>query len=49
MAKGSISVSLDTDLIAWVDKQVELKKYQSRSHAIRKAIENLKKKSGGEP
>jgi Arc/MetJ-type ribon-helix-helix transcriptional regulator len=40
--KVNISVSLEKDLIAWMDSQVETGKYRNRSHLAELAINKLK-------
>lgn len=32
--KPIISVSIDPDILSWIDKEVEEKRFASRSHAI---------------
>lgn len=34
MARHPISITLPTECIEWIDKQVESRKYHNRSHAI---------------
>ncbi len=40
--KEKLSVSIDSDLLEWVDKQVNSKRFASRSHAIEFALTELK-------
>jgi Arc/MetJ-type ribon-helix-helix transcriptional regulator len=42
MAKVKITVTIDPDLVAWIDEQVERKIYSSRSHAIQKCVYEAK-------
>jgi Arc/MetJ-type ribon-helix-helix transcriptional regulator len=42
--KENISVSLEKDLIKWLDEQAATGKYRNRSHVIEYAINELKKK-----
>lgn len=36
--KQSISVTIDKELVEWIDKQVETKKYRNRSHLVELAL-----------
>jgi Arc/MetJ-type ribon-helix-helix transcriptional regulator len=40
--KVKTSVALDSDLLAWIDRQIETKRYASRTHCIEYAIMKLK-------
>ena len=42
--KENISVSLEKDIIIWLDKQAETGKFRNRSHVIEYAINELKKR-----
>jgi Arc/MetJ-type ribon-helix-helix transcriptional regulator len=42
--KENISVSLEKDLITWLDKQAETGRFRNRSHVIEYAINELKKR-----
>ncbi|MCP8313336.1 MAG: hypothetical protein H3Z53_03035 [archaeon] len=44
MAKLKFSISIDPQLVDWVDKQIEFKRFSSRSHAIEYALQQLKEK-----
>jgi Arc/MetJ-type ribon-helix-helix transcriptional regulator len=41
--KKKISVSIDEDLLAWVDAEIEKKTFASISHAINLSLNELKK------
>jgi Arc/MetJ-type ribon-helix-helix transcriptional regulator len=41
--RGTISVTLPPDVLAWLDKKVEDRTYSSRSFAIEKAVLKLMK------
>jgi Arc/MetJ-type ribon-helix-helix transcriptional regulator len=41
-SKPKISVSLDQDLIDWIDEEIKTKRFASRSHAIQRALTLLK-------
>jgi Arc/MetJ-type ribon-helix-helix transcriptional regulator len=36
--KQSVSVTVDKDLVAWIDKQVSSQKYRNRSHLVELAL-----------
>ena len=40
--KLKTSVSLERDLLEWVDKMVEAKRFASRTHAIEYALQRLR-------
>jgi Arc/MetJ-type ribon-helix-helix transcriptional regulator len=40
--KENISVSLEKDLITWMDEQVKTGKYRNRSHLTEYAVNKLK-------
>ena len=42
--KKKTSVSLDRELLSWVEKKVREKKFASVTHAVEYALEELKKK-----
>ena len=42
MPKKRLQVTVRKDLVDWMDKEVELGKYASRSHAIDRALIKLK-------
>lgn len=42
--KENISVSLEKDMIAWADKQVEGGRFRNRSHLVEYALGELKKR-----
>lgn len=44
MAKKKTSVSLDDELLLWVEKKIKEKKFASVSHAVAYALEELKKR-----
>jgi Arc/MetJ-type ribon-helix-helix transcriptional regulator len=41
MPKVRIQVTIRDDIVKWMDKQVETRKYASRSHAIEYAVLQL--------
>ena len=45
--KDKISVSLDTELITWVDSMIGKRVFASRSHAIEVALQRLKERTKG--
>ena len=36
--KQSISVTVDKELVDWIDKQVETQRYRNRSHLVELAV-----------
>jgi Arc/MetJ-type ribon-helix-helix transcriptional regulator len=42
--KEKISVTVESDLIKWVDANVETQRFRNRSHAFELALMELKKK-----
>jgi len=36
--KQSISVTVDKELVEWIDKQVETQRFRNRSHAVEVAL-----------
>jgi Arc/MetJ-type ribon-helix-helix transcriptional regulator len=40
--KLKTSIALDTDLLKWIDKQIESKRFANRTHAIEYALQRLK-------
>ncbi|MCH7647351.1 MAG: ribbon-helix-helix protein, CopG family [Thaumarchaeota archaeon] len=43
--KEKFSVSVDDDLLKWLDSEIKDKRFASRSHGIEFALNELKKKS----
>ena len=41
--KPAVNVTIDQDLVKWVDRKVQEKKYASRSHAVNVALTELRK------
>jgi Arc/MetJ-type ribon-helix-helix transcriptional regulator len=41
--KVKTSVTVDDELLKWIDKEIQSKRFASRTHAIEYAIEQLKK------
>ena len=41
--KIKTSVAMDEDLLKWIDRQIQTRRFASRSHAIEFAVEQLKK------
>jgi Arc/MetJ-type ribon-helix-helix transcriptional regulator len=44
LAKKKTSVSLDDELLLWIEKKIKEKKFASVSHAVEYALEELKKR-----
>jgi Arc/MetJ-type ribon-helix-helix transcriptional regulator len=36
--KQSISVTVEKDLVSWIDRQVETQRYRNRSHLVELAL-----------
>lgn len=47
MAKDRICVTIDRDLLGWVDGMIEEKVFASRSHAVEYALKQLMEDSRG--
>lgn len=43
--KIKISVSVDEDLLKWVDDEIKVKRFANRSHAFENALQRLKNKA----
>ncbi len=43
--KLKTSIALDRDLIDWIDKMIETKRFANRSHAIEYALQKLRESS----
>ena len=43
LTKKKTSVSLDDDLLAWIQSKIKTKKFSSVSHAIEYALEKLRR------
>jgi Arc/MetJ-type ribon-helix-helix transcriptional regulator len=43
--KKTISISIDEDLIKWIEAQVEAKRFAHKSHAFEYAIEKLRREA----
>lgn len=43
--KLKTSVALDSELLKWVDSQIERKRFATRTHAIEYALQRLKEQS----
>lgn len=43
--KEKFSVSVDDNLLKWLDAEIKDKRFESRSHGIEFALNELKKKS----
>jgi len=41
--KAKISVSIDTELVKWIENQVATQKFRNKSHVVEVALLNLKK------
>jgi len=44
LAKKKTSVTLSEELLSWVGKEIEAKRFASVSHAVEYALEELRKK-----
>jgi Arc/MetJ-type ribon-helix-helix transcriptional regulator len=42
--KRKTSIALDEDLLTWIDKLVESKRFANRTHAIEYALQRLKER-----
>jgi len=40
--KVKVTASMDGDLVDWMDKQIEKRRFATRTHALEDAIDNLK-------
>lgn len=45
LAKTKISITLDGDLIKWLDSQIKQKRFANRSHGIEFALSQLRESS----
>ncbi len=43
MAKEKISISVEKELLNWIDREIENSRFASRSHAFSFAVKELKK------
>jgi len=41
--KKTVSISIDEDLLKWIDIQIEKKRFAHRSHAFEYSIEQLRR------
>jgi Arc/MetJ-type ribon-helix-helix transcriptional regulator len=41
--KEKLSVTIDTGLVRWIDRKIEEKIFANRSHAVERALVELKK------
>jgi Arc/MetJ-type ribon-helix-helix transcriptional regulator len=41
--KIKTSIALDEELLQWIDKEIQTRRFASRTHAIEYAIEQLRK------
>ena len=42
--KQAVNVTIDPDLVKWIDRKVQEKRFASRSHAVNVALTELKKR-----
>lgn len=42
MGKEKVSVSIDENLLKWLDSQIKTKRFASRSHGIEYAVTSIK-------
>jgi len=45
LAKTKISITVDDELVKWIDLQIKKKKFANRSHGFEYAVSQLKEKS----
>ena len=45
MPKAKIPISIDPELVKWIEAEVKKKRFASRSHAIEFAVNELRKRS----
>ncbi|MEX2059632.1 MAG: ribbon-helix-helix domain-containing protein [Nitrosopumilaceae archaeon] len=45
MAKVKLSITIDEDLMKWLDTQVKKKRFATRSHGFEYALSQLKERS----
>ncbi|MGI0068971.1 MAG: ribbon-helix-helix domain-containing protein [Nitrosopumilaceae archaeon] len=45
MVKTKISITIDEELIKWLDSQIKKKKFANRSHGFEYAVSELKDQS----
>ena len=43
--KLKTSIALDLDLLKWIDRQIETKRFANRTHAIEYALQKLKEEA----
>jgi Arc/MetJ-type ribon-helix-helix transcriptional regulator len=43
--KSTISITIDPELVNWIDQMIQEKKFANRSHAIEYAVYQIKSKS----
>jgi len=43
--KVKTSIALDSDLLKWIDSEIETKRFANRTHAIEYALQKLKDES----
>ena len=41
MVRVKVSVTIDRELVRWIDKQIETKRFRNRSHAIEWALAKI--------
>ena len=44
MNRVKVTATVDKDLVAWLDQEVETRRFRNRSHGIEYAIAELKKR-----
>ena len=44
LPKMKLSVTVDADLVKWIDSQIKKKKFANRSHGFEYAVSQLKEK-----
>jgi len=45
LAKVKLSITIDEDLIKWLDSQIKKKRFANRSHGFEYAVSQMKDKS----
>mgnify|MGYP000218039245 CR=1 FL=1 len=48
MGKRKTSIALDEDILKWIDRMVNTKRFANRTHAIEYALQRLREEYEGE-
>jgi len=46
MVRMKVTATIDNELVEWLDREVEKRRFRNRSHAIEYAIAKLKESEG---